>query len=94
MGEERKRMGFANKFVVLTVSMVVLAGILSAGATVMHTRRVSDAYDLARQSWRRKPSLTPDRLAAARGRHHLVIAGGNEFLIAHHRDVEQSGAAV
>lgn len=36
-----------NKLVLLTVSMVVLAGLLSAGATFWHTRNLSSSYDNA-----------------------------------------------
>lgn len=40
-------MGAGNRVVLLTVSMVVLAGVLSAGAAFWHTRNLSDSYDAA-----------------------------------------------
>lgn len=40
-------MRVGSKIVFLTVGLVVLAGVLSAGATFFHTRNLSVAYDEA-----------------------------------------------
>ena len=77
MGEGRKRMEFTNRVVLLTISMVVLAGILSAGAAFLHTRRVSDAYDLAIKAELEEKAIAYGETALA----FLNAAGPNAFAV-------------